>query len=277
MKILSGLSLVMALFLTTCMSVARDTVNGSGNVKTEVRNISGFDKILNKSSVNVFITKGNEFSVKVEADDNLIPYIITEVKNQSLSIRIDNDVNIRSSKNMNVYLTLPEVKEVAVLGSGDISSNDRFAGSAIEVSVKGSGNIRFAFDGDKADISIKGSGEIKFDGNIAHSILGIYGSGNLTMQTQGSDASCSIRGSGNINLSGTTKAIDVVVQGSGDVDATKFATQAADITIQGSGNCKVNVAESINVAIKGSGDVYYAGNPSKVSCKSLGSGKVKHL
>jgi len=277
MKILTSLFLVSALFLTTCVSIARDTITGSGNVTTQDRSATGFDKIENKSSINVIITKSDAFTLKVEADDNIIPYVLTEVKNNILTVRIDNDVNIKGSKKINVYVSLPLVKSIAVMGSGNISSNDKFGGENIEVQVKGSGDIRFSFDGNKASILTKGSGDIKFDGNVAHSELGIYGSGNVQMATQGSDADLTIRGSGNINLSGTTKAIKGVIQGSGNIEAERFNSENAEITIQGSGDCKLSVAQSLDVKIQGSGDVYYTGNPGNVSCKSLGSGKVKKI
>src|SRR5438874_6398754 len=57
-------------------------VKGSGNIVSEVRDISGFDAVELKSIGMVTIEQGDREGVEITADDNLLPEITTEVKNR---------------------------------------------------------------------------------------------------------------------------------------------------------------------------------------------------
>jgi hypothetical protein len=47
------------------------------------------------------------------------------------------------------------------------------------------------------------------------------------------------------------------------------------VKISGSGKCKINVGDSLEANISGSGSVYYKGDPDKIRSNVSGSGKVK--
>ena len=48
-------------------------VTGSGNIVTETRNVSGFTSITLAGIGNLYLTQGAAESVRIEAEDNLIP------------------------------------------------------------------------------------------------------------------------------------------------------------------------------------------------------------
>jgi hypothetical protein len=52
---------------------------------------------------------------------------------------------------------------------------------------------------------------------------------------------------------------------------------SCDIRISGSGDVEVNVKESLEANISGSGSVTYRGNPAHVNSHSSGSGKVRKM
>ena len=83
LKIL-GLLIIGILLITACslstIQDSRDVITGSGNVITESRDVSGFDGVSHTGIGRVIITQSDTESLTIEADDNLMEYITSEVQ-----------------------------------------------------------------------------------------------------------------------------------------------------------------------------------------------------
>src|SRR5688500_11474559 len=62
---------------------------GSGSVRTERREVSGFKAVDVSGALEVEITTQKDFGVEVEADDNLLSLIRTEVDGETLVIKTE--------------------------------------------------------------------------------------------------------------------------------------------------------------------------------------------
>jgi|SRR6478672_9115533 len=236
MRNLFFLGLLIATFATSCDFMFRKTVHGNGTLKTEERNVTNTDKIKSLGNFNVDIIQGSPSSVKIEADENLLPYILTENKDGGLVIRARDGYNLSSDNKIKVTVTTDRLQEVEVDGSGDVNGDGKFTGA------------------DHLKISIAGSGNI-----------------NLNINTP--QISSSIAGTGNIALSGETKDSKIEIVGVGNYKAENLLSENVDVHIAGSGNAKVYAENNLSVNIAGSGDVYYKGNAS-IKQSIAGSGKI---
>lgn len=229
----------LTLFSLQLLAQPWKSIKGDGNLKKESREIGNFSSISSFGPLDVQISYGTPGSLQVEADENLLPYIETTVKDGILTIGSKQHVNLKSRSKMVVYVSMTSINSLHKNGSGNIT---------------GSGN--FSNDG-KTDIKVSGSGNIKLD-------FDSFGSMSL-----------SVSGSGNITLKGNTVSnIIASVSGSGNIDCIKVKCDDADAKISGSGNVKVNVQKSIIASINGSGNVFYKGDVTNVTSKIAGSGKV---
>ena len=68
-------------------------IKGNGTMGKEDRHITHAEKIKLAGSYDVEITQGPESSVKVEADENLLPYIITAQEEGYLVIKSREHIN----------------------------------------------------------------------------------------------------------------------------------------------------------------------------------------
>src|SRR5690606_6445715 len=90
------LALLLTLFLGSCNFNIQgpdffDSVSGSGNVIIEKREVQkNFDKIRVSSLLKVELEQAPNYEIIVEADDNIIPYITTEVEGNTLKVYFDN-------------------------------------------------------------------------------------------------------------------------------------------------------------------------------------------
>ena len=233
------LALVAVVSLTSCDMLFKKTIYGNGNTQTEERNVDGTDKIRSYGSFDVVIIQGSNSSVKVEADENLLPYIVTENKDGGLVIRAKENYNLSSDNKIKVTVTTDKLSEVEVAGSGNVRGEGKFIGS------------------DHLKISIAGTGDISLEINTP-------------------EIDSHIAGTGNISLTGETKDSKIEIAGMGDYDAERLLSENVEIRIAGSGNAKVHAENSLDIHIAGSGNVDYSGSPN-VKQEIAGSGKINKV
>jgi hypothetical protein len=215
-----------------------EKIEGNGQLKKETRSISDFSSIASAGSWDVMVSYGPTCSVQVEADENLLPYIVTEVESNRIQIHSKKNTNLRSKNKIVVYVTLNHLSGIALSGSGNIMGEGKFSSDGpLQISVSGSGNIKMAF-------------------NAAQLV------------------SMSIAGSGNIQLAGKAETAEASISGSGNADCGNLQVDHAIARISGSGNVNIFANKSVKANISGSGSVVYKGAATDIESHSAGSGKV---
>lgn len=103
----------------------------------------------------------------------------------------------------------------------------------------------------------------------------IDGSGDLTLpELGGRRLEIEVNGSGDVRADGRVDRIDAEVDGSGDLDLRELRAGSASLDLAGSGDADVDAARRLDVAIHGSGDVRYSGDP-QLRQRVEGSGNVE--
>ena len=238
MKKLTILALALLLAGTAAAQWGR-RIKGNGKMTTEERSTGDYDGVAVAGFFDVDLVAGNEGNVTVEAEENLLEYIVTEVKNGTLHIKVEKGVNIRPSNwSHGVRVTVPveEVEEVSLSGSGDIVGKTTLRASNFSTSMAGSGDITLDVEASNMDVSMSGSGDI--------------------------------------NLSGRANQLSVQISGSGDVKAYDLEADMVEASISGSADIRVTANESLIARVSGSGDIHYRGNPAKIVSKASGSGDI---
>jgi len=211
-------------------------IDGNGTIVSEMRDVQGFSSVVMSSDFDVFITQDTVYSVEVEGDENLLPYVIADMRSTgTLELRSSNNRCLNSSGPIKVYVKTPDILNVTNSGSGYIECRKVF-------------NKKF-------NVLLSGSGEI-FCPN-----LDTY------------DLRATISGSGLIELSGKTITSNMKISGSGKTKAYGMDQNECYMTITGSGDAYVFVFDYLNVSIPGSGDVFYRGDPD-LDYRIDGSGRV---
>ena len=198
-------------------------VKGNGNVTTTTRTVSDYDKIGVSGSFDVKLVAGAEGKLTIQAEDNLLEYLITETEGERLKIKWKKGINVRTTKKILITIPFKDIEEVALAGSGDVTSNDIIESDNFKAALSGAGDF-----------------QLKLKVNSLKS---------------------AISGSGDMNLSGSATNFDCAISGSGDVDANNLVTDNATVRIAGSGDVSVHANKQLDAKVSGSGDVTYKGNP----------------
>ena len=208
-------ALLITAAVTSLCSCSKDRITGSGNVKTEDRQLTGFTKVSTQGSTNVFITQGTSFKVSVKAYENLVPYLETEVVNGTLEVHYKDNTNVKND-NAEVYVTMPSLAGTFISGSAGIAVEGIFSGTQLNASISGSGNIDFANGAyDNVDYQSSGSGNLGAFGLTAkHAAIAISGSGNASI-TATESLDVHISGSGTVYYKGNPEEVNSEISGSG--------------------------------------------------------------
>lgn len=225
------LALPAALVFTACDPTA---LQGNGDLITETRSVSGFDGLNISVPGEVHITSGSTFKVEVTAEENLMPYLETDVRSGKLHIYFSR--NVRDVDGLRVDITMPELTFVQLTGSANLHSHQAFTGNALELEVTGSGEVNLE--------------QLDFE----------------SIQT-------TLSGSGTITISGIANKLDADLSGSGEINAFQCPVKNAEVHVSGSGMARVNATQKLVAYISGSGHVQYKGDPA-VEKHISGSGSI---
>jgi hypothetical protein len=232
---------VISIALAVLVLIALGAFTSSdASISRDVRNPDRFDGISLSVAAKVYILQDSECKLDIQADEDDLDKIETVVKNGKLEIK-SKSWTASLKGNVIIHITMPELKDLSVSGSGSIIADS-------------------GFDCNELNMSVTGSGSIKMN--------------KLTVQT----VEALITGSGNIKLDGakTAGVLTLTITGSGSYSAEELKVNEAMVRITGSGSAKIHVMENLETNITGSGNVLYQGDP-MVNANSTGSGKTKKM
>ncbi len=254
------LFLAFVLFAALLLGGCAPVVQGSGNVVSEERPVSGFDQVALLGVGDVIITQGEAESLLIEAEDNLLPYITSEVRNGKLEIGYKPEMafSFRPTRPIKFHVAMKTVTAVELSGSGNISAENLVA-DELKLTLSGSGNIHIdRLDAGALRSSLSGSGDLEVASISAKTVdTTLSGSGKCALSGQAADQSMRISGSGNYR-------------------AADLESRRASLTITGSGDVEAWVTEKLDVSVTGSGDIRYYGAPD-ISEHITGSGSLSGL
>lgn len=98
-------SILLLLFVTCTFAQRKEKVKGSKIVTMEQKQVEKFTSIEVEDNLEVFLVKGNECGLEVEADDNLIEFV--EFKVSGNNLRISTTREMKSFKKLSVRITYP--------------------------------------------------------------------------------------------------------------------------------------------------------------------------
>lgn len=217
-----------------------EKIKGNGNVTTITRTTPDYDGISCAGSFDYILVSGTEGKITIEGEENLLKYVVTEVKDNKLVVKTEKNINLSPSSNKTIKITIPfkDIDNVSLAGSGDLTNTDTIKATDLKISLAGSGDIV------------------------------------LTVETN--NVKGSLAGSGDLTLKGNTNNLEANIAGSGDFHGFNLQANHTEVSVAGSGDAKVVSNESLKARIAGSGDIEYKGSPKKEDSKVAGSGSIRN-
>ncbi len=235
--------LIASLALAGCGTITFGDVGnrvvGSGNVIKETRPVTGFTSIALTCFGDVQLTQGDADSLVIEAEDNILPMLVSEVQGTQLVLKTRPNTSYSTTRGVRFIITVKDLKALQSSASGNVDAGQIKTGS-FNLELNGSGNVTLA---------------------------GLQAS-SLTVE---------LTGSGDADIrAGSADQLTASLHGSGDFSAPNLQSQTAQVTATGSGSATVWAKTTLSATVNGSGDVKYYGSPA-VNQNVTGSGRVRSL
>ncbi|MGC1240963.1 MAG: head GIN domain-containing protein [Chryseosolibacter sp.] len=217
-------------------------------VTKKVLELPEFKSIYVNSNYTVYLKQTNKQEVTVEAlteifsvsdfkvvDGVLMVNIERKPENPNKSLWAKID-DIKVNPTMKLYVTMKNIEELQVNGGGKIIAENSLA----------TGNLKMA----------------------------VNGNGSMDVDLKGDLIKAEVTGSGSIALRGYASTLEALISGAGTINGFNCPMDHAKVKVSGSGICELNVTNTIDATVAGSGLVKHKGNTKNAQKKVYGSGSV---
>lgn len=206
--------IVLLIVLVSVFSCSKEDFYGSGDTLSEFRNVASFTRVFSEGTFKVNITKGEEQSVEITADDNIMQRVRTDVTNGQLRLYLtDGNYN---NVHLEAHITVLDLKEISNSGDGDVYIHNNNDAGVFKTINSGAANIYLEGSCDFLDIQNEGSGTIlAYHMPAKECKINIQGSGDIEVICEAT-LNVKIKGSGNVYYKGTP-SINTKISGSGKV------------------------------------------------------------
>lgn len=217
-------------------------------VTKKVLELPEFKSIYVNSNYTVYLKQTNKQEVSVEALTEIFSVSDIKVVDGVLMINIERKPeapnkslwakidDIKLNPTMKLYVTMKNIEELQVNGGGKIIAENSLA----------TGNLKLA----------------------------VNGNGTMDVDVKGDLISAEVTGSGSIALRGYATSLDALISGAGTINAFNCPMDNAKVKVSGSGIAELNVTNTIDALVAGSGLVKHKGNTRNAQKKIYGSGSV---
>ncbi|MBI9045871.1 MAG: DUF2807 domain-containing protein [Anaerolineaceae bacterium] len=242
-KTLLIISILTMILLSACnlYVFGNPVIKGSGEIISKEYDVSNFDKVVINSYGRMILKQSGVESLEIEAEDNILPELEVEVRNNTLYIGFNEPEwkdTILPTRTIIYFLNVKEIEELEINGALDIEADD-VETTEFTITTNGAGN--FEFDSlDVKDLNVILNGGAKFE------------------------------------MSGEAINQDITFNGAGEYYAGDLETQATNIIIRGAGNATVWATDSLRAEIDGAGNINYYGKPD-ISQEINGVGTINRM
>ena len=239
-------------------------ITGSGNIITKtIPAIESYDAIKASRGIHVVMNESEGEKIVINADDNVMPYVVVRKEGNSLHIGIDE--NIKSINNVKVQVVLPKnqnINELQVASAASIKINPTIKGRSLSLDAASAGNINIAkadvdfFDAD-ASSAAKISGTVKsndcyVDASSAADI-------DLTILAVQCDSNAS--SAAKITLNGETASFEGDASSAAKIIAKGLAVRTvADASASSGAKISINALKKLEAKASSGGVVAYVHN-----------------
>ena len=188
------LAFLLALFLSSCgfdINLGAG-ISGNGNITEEAREISeDFSVVSASEGIAVYINQADSFTITVEADENVINLIGTDIKDGELRIHAIKNIGRATKK---VYVSLPEISGLEASSGADLTIQNSISSDRIKLNGSSGAMLKVDITANDIKVDVSSGANIKLSGDaellhVSASSGGAIKATDLSVKTCYADAS----------------------------------------------------------------------------------------
>ncbi|NDK54836.1 head GIN domain-containing protein [Pontibacter fetidus] len=224
-NITSSTAAIVFLLLLAILGLGGDAwaqqIKGNGNLQTQTRKVSDFSGIKVSGGFTIEIKQGKQEELKIEAEENLMNNIRSEVKNGMLYLYTEGSINTR--KGIKAYVTVDQLNALKISGGVKVVGLSTFKAETFEMDLSGGTNVSLALDVKKLDADMSGASKV--------------------------------------TLTGRADEVELDMAGASNIDTHELKAKAVKVSASGASKVKVFASETLTIDANGPSTIAYAGSP----------------
>jgi hypothetical protein len=205
-------------------------------VKQE-RNVGQFTGIKVGGAFEVVLSQTGKHRLVVEAEEDLLDKVRTEVKGDVLHIDMEWDWSWKGNDDIIIYIDFKDLESLEISGAADVRADTPINANDLDIRVSGAGDMELEVDANTIDVTVSGAGDLR--------------------------------------VSGSTDRQKVRLSGAGDYEAQHLKSNYTYAKASGAGTIVVYASEEIEAYASGAGSVKYYGDPDKEKSNASGAGSIR--
>jgi len=213
-----------------------ERIYGNGHIASREMHVGSFNGIDAGGAIEVHVKQDATSSVKVETDENLMPYVDVYTEGTVLMIHPKKGFNLDPSREIVVYVSAPDYKSIEISGASKLIG----------------------------DNAITPNDQLNLTGSGASKISIEMGGGKLVGD---------ISGATTLNLKGSVANFNMEASGASDINGYDLVAEDATVDVSGASGADITVNKNLKAEASGASHIHYKGNAS-VSQSASGASSV---
>lgn len=158
------IAIILALLASSCMLDVNwgSGVRGNGVVVEESRPINEeFTAVTASEGLDVFVNQGPQFGIRVEADENVMELIGTDIRDGKLRVHAIKNIG-RATKN--IYVTLPEITALYASSGADLLAQGSIETDKIRLDASSGADLQVDLTADEVEADCSSGADIRISG-----------------------------------------------------------------------------------------------------------------
>ncbi|MDN3676873.1 DUF2807 domain-containing protein [Flavobacterium paronense] len=262
------ITLIFLLLTVLTFAQKKEKVKGSKIVKLEQKQVNDFESLEVEDNLEIFLIKGNESGIEIEADDNLIEFV--EYKLTGKNLRISTSRDISSYKKLSVRVTYTDKfnmliakDETNVTALSDVALDNvtfkSYDYSKLFLNAKTKNFTLMANDKSKVELNLK-SEKTAVDVSKSAYVKALISSGEMKFDMYQKSSA---------DVEGDILDLKLRLDNNTDFTGKKLTAKNALVETSGYAKTSINISNIATINASGNSEIELYGEPVKIDVKHL--------
>ena len=260
--------ITLSLLFVSVLALAqkKEKVKGSKIVKLEQKEVGNFESVEVEDNLEVFLVQGNECSVEVEADDNLIEFVDFKLTGKNLRVSTTRDISsykklsvrVNYNDKLNMVIAKDETNVTAL--SDIVLDNITFKSydyAKLFLNAKTKNFTLMANDKSKIELNLKSD----------KSAIDLSKSAYLKALISSPEMRFDMYQKASAEIEGDVLNLKLRLDNSTDFTGKKFTVKTALLEIGANSKASINISGNLTLDASGSSEIDLFGEPTKIEIK----------
>ena len=274
------IALLAALMATLCTNQATDAaprrLKGSGNLITKELTLPAFQAVSATRSVKVELVADEGQAIRIEADDNVMEYVVTKVESGGV-LKISIDDNIRSISEIHVCVSVPtngKLQALRAASAAHITSKVRIQHKEVDLSASSAGRIYAQIEAEECDMELSSAARIEAEVVADQCSIEGSSSADILATLAVRDLDIDLSSAADATLKGAALRAEVDLSSAAELNARHLLVKQYDIEASSAADAQICCMERLDAQASSGADITYTGNCSQRSIKRSSGGGI---